>query len=93
MSTESLKQVRNILLRTLLVSMILAWTLAALTIALWDTWSGMTEQWFHTPADALGPIISNWFALIKFYALFVLLAPALGLHWEIKQREKQNSTC
>jgi hypothetical protein len=89
MNLDSLKQIRNVLLRTALISLILAWVLAALTISLWDVWAGMTSQLFRTPAAELGPLISNWFALIKFYMIFVLLAPALGLHWEIKRREKQ----
>jgi len=89
MNLEALKQIRNVLLRTALISLILAWLLAGLTIGLWDTWSSITSQWFRTPVTELGPLMSNWFALIKFYMIFVLLAPALGLHWEIKRREKQ----
>jgi hypothetical protein len=88
MTLDSLKQVRNVLLRTAIVSVILAWSLAAVTVGLWDTWASITSQWFRTPTAELGPLISNWFALIKFYMLFVLLAPALGLHWEIKRREQ-----
>lgn len=85
---ESLKQVRTVLLRTTLVSLVLAWSLGAVTILLWDVWSATTSQWMRTPVAELGPIITNWFALIKFFVIFVLLAPALGLHWEIKIREK-----
>jgi len=89
MNLNALKEVRNVLLRTALISLILAWLLAGMTIGLWDTWTGITSQWFRTPAAELGPLISNWFAFIKFYMIFVLLAPALGLHWEIYQREKK----
>lgn len=89
MSLESLKLVRNLLIRTALVSLILTWVLAAITVALWDFWSGLTSQLFRTPVADLGLLISYWFALIKFYMLFLLLAPALALHWEIKAREKQ----
>lgn len=90
MNIDSLKQTRDILLRTAVVCLVLAWLLAAMTIGLWDVWSVLTSQWFRTPADQLGPLISNWFALIKFYMIFVLLAPAIGLHWEIKRREKRS---
>lgn len=88
MNIDILTQSRNFLLRTFAVSVILAWVLAAFTIGLWDFWSGIMSQWFHTPVADFGPLISNWFALIKFYVLFVLLAPAIGLHWEIKRRVK-----
>lgn len=91
MNITSLKQARNILLRTAVICLGLAWLLAGLTIGLWDVWSGLTSQLFRTPAAELGPLISNWFALIKFYMIFVLLAPAVGLHWEIKHREKQSA--
>jgi hypothetical protein len=90
MTVDLLKQIRNLLLRTTMVSLILMWLLVIATVALWDTWTSMTSQWFHTPVSELGPMISNWFALIKFYVLFLLLAPALGLHWEIKRREKSS---
>lgn len=92
MNIASLIQIRNVLLRTLLISLILAYILAGLTVALWDTWSGITSQWFRTPVEELGPMISSWFALIKFYMIFVLLAPALGLHWEIKRRRQKGET-
>jgi hypothetical protein len=90
MNVDLLKQIRNILLRTALITLILAWLLAGMTIGLWDVWSTTTSQWFRTPTAELGPMISNWFALIKFYLIFVLLAPALGLHWEIKKRQPQS---
>ncbi len=85
MNVDSLKQIRNVLLRTALISLLLTWLLAAITIGFWDTWSGMTSQWFHTPAAELGPMVCVWFALVKFYFIFVLLAPALGLDWEIRK--------
>lgn len=89
MNLDSLKLIRNVLLRTALIGWILAWFLAAITIGLWDTWAGFTSQWFRTPTAEMGPLIANWFAMIKFYLIFVLLAPALGLHWEIKRHERK----
>jgi hypothetical protein len=55
---------------------------------MWDFWSATTSQWFRTPTSELGPIITGWFGLIKFYVIFVLLTPALALHWEIKKRTR-----
>lgn len=89
MKLETLKEVRNLLLKVFLVSLIFAWLMAAATVGLWDYWSSIMSQMLRTPHEALGPMISNWFALIKFYMVFLLLAPALGLHWEIKSREKK----
>lgn len=89
MNTETLKQIRNILLRTTLISLLLTWFMAALTFGLWDTWTGVMSKVCHVPAAEFGPLIGNWFALIKFYFIFVLLAPALALHWEIKKSAKK----
>jgi hypothetical protein len=90
MDLQSLKQIRNLFLRTALVSVLLAWLLAALTIGLWDTWTGLMSGLFRTQPVEFGALMGNWFALIKFYIIFVLLAPALALHWEAKRREKQS---
>lgn len=90
MNTDSLKLIRNILLRTFVIAVLVAWSTAALTILCWDTWTNMMAQWFRMPAAEMGVVMGSWFALIKFYMIFVLLVPALGLHWEIKQREKQS---
>jgi hypothetical protein len=84
MNTELLKVVRNILLRTAAVSVVLSWLMAAATIGLWDTWSNLTSQWFRTPTSEMGPMMVSFFANIKLYIVFVLLAPALALHWTIK---------
>jgi hypothetical protein len=92
MNFEVLRQVRDLLLRTALVTLILAWIVAGLTFGLWDVWAGTTSQLFRTPVAELGPVIVNFFSFIKFYMIFVLLAPALGLHWEIKKREKQGAS-
>jgi hypothetical protein len=88
MHLEKLKLIRNILFRATLICLVMSWLLAAMTVMLWDTWSNMTAQLFHKPVSDLGPMISNWFALIKFYILFVLLAPALAIQWEIRRQEK-----
>ena len=84
MNTDLLKVIRNILLRTAALSLVFSWLMAAATIGLWDTWSNLTSQWFHTPTSDMGPMMVAFFAHIKLYVVFVLLAPALALHWTIK---------
>ncbi len=91
MNLDALKQIRNVLLRTALISLILTWLLAALTVGLWDTWAWLVSQWLRTPVAAFGPLMSNWFAAIKFYLIFVLFVPALAMHWEIKKLENKPS--
>jgi hypothetical protein len=88
MNLDSLRLIRNVLLRATLIGIVFTWILAGLTICMWDTWAGMASQMMHTPTTDFGPLISNWFAIIKFYVIFVLLVPALAVHWEIKKLEK-----
>jgi hypothetical protein len=91
MSLDVLVLLRNLLLKAAIICFGLAWLATIATIALWDVWTKMLSEWYRmNPAD-FGPLMGNWFALIKFYFLFVLLAPALALHWEIKKREKHTA--
>ncbi len=89
MTLDSLRLIRNILLRTVVISFVLYLTMFITTFAFWNTWTRLTSQWFHIPVEALGPLMLNFFAEIKFYNIFVLLAPALALHWTVK-REMQD---
>ncbi len=89
MNIESIRFARNILLKVLAVVFVLNLLMAMATFVLWDTWTGVTSQWFHTPPETLGPLIFNFFTATKFFAIFVLLAPALALHWTLKAEEKK----
>ncbi len=84
MNLETIRLTRNLLLRALAVTFVLNLLMALATFALWSTWTGLTSQWFHTPPESLGPLMVSFFATVKFYAIFVLLAPAIALHWTLK---------
>ncbi len=88
MKPETMRQIRNILLRTFAVTFVLNLLMAAATFGLWDTWTSITGQWFHTSPQSLGPQMVSFFTTIKFFALFVLLGPALALHWTLKAEAK-----
>ena len=89
MKIETIRQIRNILLRTFAIVLILNLLMAAATFGLWDTWTTITSRWFHTPTESLGPLMVNFFTSIKFFAIFVLLAPALALHWTVRHELKE----
>lgn len=89
MSLDTLRLIRNTLLRTALIAYLVTLFIALATVALWDTWSGLMAKWFHTNPEILGPLMAGFFTLIKFYYVFVLLVPALGLHWTIKVQAKK----
>lgn len=88
MNTESIRQIRNILFRTLVCTAVLTWLMQAVTFAFWDTWTGLTSQLFRIGTDGLGETLLNFFLYVKFYAIFILLAPALALHWTLKSQPK-----
>ncbi len=85
MTLDSLRLVRNILLRAVAVAFVFNLSMALATFALWDTWTALISQWFHTSREALGPLMTYFFTAVKFYVIFVLLTPALALHWTIKR--------
>ena len=87
MNLDTLRLMRNVLFRLAAISFAFAMLMAMLTIGLWDTWAGVTSQWYRTTPAQLGPIVVNFFAMVKFYYIFVVLAPALALHWTIKAAE------
>lgn len=88
MSSESLELIRNILLRTAAIAYGFAILSALATFVLWDTWTSLISQWFHTTPAILGPLILAFFTAVKFYAIFMLLVPALALHWTIKAQRR-----
>ncbi len=89
MNLELLKLIRNVLLRCAAVCFGFSVIMALSTALLWDSWTALASQWFHTNTDGLGLTLVYFFASVKFYAIFVLLSPGLALHWTIKTLDKQ----
>lgn len=89
MNIENLRIVRNILFRTFLSGLIIVILFAVATMSLWDFMIAMANQWFHTTEAVLTPIVIKFFVDIRFYLVFVILAPALGIHWTIKKEESR----
>ncbi len=89
MSSDLLPLIRNILLRTFAITYGLTILMALATFGLWDTWTALITQWFHTTPAALSSLMLTFFTAVKFYAIFILLAPALALHWTIKVRRRK----
>ena len=89
MTLDSLKLLRNILYRAVLISIAFAIVLAALTFGLWDTWTGMAMGMFRTTETELSNIVIQFFTAIRFWIVFVLLTPALAIHWTMKKEEQK----
>jgi len=82
---NTLRLLRNILLRAAAICYCLIAVMAVLTFALWDTWAQTTCTLYHIEPNKLGTLVVYFFALAKFYAIFLLLAPGLAIHWTLKK--------
>lgn len=87
MTIDSLRLVRNVLLRTFIIGVAFAVLLMIVTLLAWDTWLPMTIRTFHTDEATIVPIVIRFFVDLRFYLLFILLAPGLAIHWTIKKEQ------
>ncbi len=85
MNLETLRLIRNILLRTVVVGVLLAIVLCIITMVGWHVGMKMAVHCFHTDAATVTPLVMKFFVDIRFFLLFVLLAPGLAIHWTIKR--------
>ena len=90
MDYETLRIIRNILLRTFAIGLLIALVLGPETALGWSSWIGIAKNWLHTDADTFTLLVLQFFAAIRFYLVFIVLAPALAIHWTIKKHEKES---
>jgi len=90
MSTVNLRLARNTLFRAFVISAGFTLLTYVTTFPLWSVWSSLICDWFHMPAEQVGPVMLGFFCQIKFFNVYLLLVPALALHWTIKTQEKSN---
>lgn len=92
MTLDSLRLLRNILLRAVVIGVVFNYASLLVTFAFWDTWTGLIAQWYHiTESEFSRPTMLYFFVAVKFFNIFVLLTPALAIHWTIK-REMSRKT-
>jgi len=85
---ETIRIIRDILFRLFLISLIMGLLFAGV-------YYGGRGYWDRLIVDRLGLIdekslnvvVMEFFVLIRFYLVFILLAPALALHWTLKRME------
>ena len=86
---DTLRLLRNVLLRCFVVGVVFALLMLVATLMAWPVWTGLAISWFHTDQAQLGTIVLQFFTAIRFYFLFILLAPALALHWTLRSESAQ----
>ena len=86
MNKEVLVLIRNILFKTFIVGVLFALFLFVMTWFFWDAWSTFIYSKFQMTEKELGEQVVNFFIWLRFYLVFVILVPAIALHWTIKSR-------
>jgi hypothetical protein len=83
---ETVRLIRDILLRTFLISLIIALLIVGVYYGGRHYWDNlMVVRLALIDQEFLNVVVVGFFALIRFYLIFILLAPALALHWTLKR--------
>ena len=89
MSLETIRLLRNILLRGFVIGYVINALSFWLMMANWDGWMGLLSGMLHSPPAILGPIIVGYVSLMKALLLTGFLIPGLALHWTLKSELKK----
>jgi hypothetical protein len=85
MNLESLRLLRNILLRSVIIGGIFALLMHIATVMGWGIWEGLAVKRYHADPVQFAAMVLSFFTAIKFFLVFILLTPALAIHWTIKK--------
>lgn len=84
MKKQDLVLVRNIFFKTFIVGLLFALFLFVMTATLWSHWAPLVFSIFQVNEKELGGIVVTSFINLRFFLIFILLVPAISLHWVIK---------
>jgi hypothetical protein len=83
---ETVRLIRDILLRIFLISLFIALLFAGVYYGARSYVDNLLVTRLEIiDQGSLKAIVVSIFALIRFYLIFILLAPALALHWTLKR--------
>jgi hypothetical protein len=91
MTLDTLRLLRNILLRSFVVGVAFGLLFGIITFAGWNTWIGMATSLCHTDEATLTKLILHFFVDLRFYLVFLLLTPGLALHWTLRKEEARKN--
>jgi len=89
MSIDTLRLTRNILLRSFVIAVIITLILGSITFLCWQIWMPIAIKWLHTDAETLTLVVLEFFTCVRFFLLYMLLTPALALHWTYRCERKK----
>lgn len=87
MQKQNLTLIRDFLFKTFIVGLLFAIFLFAMTVTFWGPWSSLIYSKFQVTEKELGELVVTSFLCLRFYLVFVILVPAIGLHWVIKSNK------
>ena len=87
METDKILFLRNFLFKTFLVGLVLAVILFIGMIALRGVWLSVAMSLFHLEEPEINEAIFAFILDVRLVLLFFILAPALALHWMVKNRK------
>ena len=83
---ETIRIFRNILFRTFLISLIAGLLFVGVYFGGRSYWTRLIVNRFGLIDEkSLNLVVMDFFVLIRFYLVFILLAPALALHWTLRR--------
>ncbi len=86
---ETIQIFRTILFRTFLISVVFALLMASVYYGRRDHWDSLiVNRWGLIDQSSLNVVAVSFFSLIRFYLVFLLLSPALALHWTLKRLDR-----
>lgn len=88
MDKQTLVTVKSILFKTFLTGLAFALIIFLLTMKFWDKWSFIVSSRFLLSQKELGELFVNSMLYTRFYLIFVILVPAIAIHWHLKNTNK-----
>ena len=81
MEKKKLIFLKSFLFKTFIVGILFAILLFFGTATFWDKWSSFLYMRFHVNEEELGKLVINSFLYLRFFLVFLILVPAISLHW------------
>ena len=83
---ETIGIIRDILFRLFVISLIMGLLFAGVYYGGRGYWDRLiVDRLRLIDEKSLNVVVMEFFVLIRFYLVFILLAPALALHWTLKR--------
>lgn len=87
MEKQKLIFIRNFLLKTFLIGLLITIFFFVMTVNFWDIGSSFLLSKFLINEKDLGELTGKFFLSARFFLFYILLAPTLALHWMIKTKD------